>query len=57
MIFWKNTKKPNPEDLIEWISEIWWSDTISAATITHSFKKAGINLLSNGNEELHFSMA
>ena len=43
-IEFKNTKKPKPEDMITWFSEVWWSNTINPVTIQHSFKKAGINL-------------
>jgi len=53
-IYWKNTRKPNPEHLIQWISEIWWSDGISEKTIQHSFKKGGINLKLDGSEDFMF---
>ena len=39
-IEFKNTKKPKPEDMITWISEVWWSDNINPVTIQHSFKKS-----------------
>ena len=52
--YWKSTKKPTPEDLIQWISEIWWSNIISNNTIKNSFKKAGINLNLDGSEDYLF---
>ena len=50
----RNMKKPTPEDLIEWISEIWWSNTISISTIKLSFKVGGINLKLDGSEDSMF---
>ena len=53
-IIWKNTKKPTPEHVINWVSEIWWSNIISEETIKTSFKKGGINLKLDGSEDYHF---
>ena len=52
--FWKNIKKPKFEDLIQWISEVWWSDIISHNSIKNSFKKGGINLNLDGTEDYLF---
>lgn len=38
-VFGKNTKKPIPENIINWVWEIWWFDIISEETIKKSFKK------------------
>ena len=54
-IEFKNTKKPKPEDMINWVSEVWWSDTIKPVTIQHSFKKAGINLKLDNSEDYMFN--
>ena len=54
-IHWKNTKKPNPEILIKWICEIWESEEIiSENIIKDSFKKGGINLKVDGEEDSLF---
>ncbi len=50
----RNMKKPTPEDLIEWVSEIWWSNTISISNIKLSFKVGGINLKMDGSEDSMF---
>jgi len=50
----RNMKRPTPEDLIEWVSEIWWSNTISINTIKLSFKVGGINLKMDGSEDSMF---
>ena len=53
-IKWQNTKKPNPENLIQWVSDVWWSNTITENTIKISFKKGGINLKFDGSEDIKF---
>ena len=47
----KNTAKPTPEDMVRWVSEIWWSNNITEETIKHSFKKGGIILKNDGTED------
>ena len=54
-IKYKNTKKPSPEDMITWVSESWWSNSIDEKMIKLSFKKAGINLNLNGSEDVLFN--
>ena len=54
-IIWKNTKKPTPEHVINWVSEIWWSNIISEETIKKSFKKGGIILNMDGSEDYYFN--
>lgn len=54
-IKWQNTKKPNAENLIQWVSDIWWSDTITENNIKMSFKKGGINLKFDGSEDIKFT--
>ena len=41
--------------MINWVSEVWWSDTIKPVTIQHSFKKAGINLKLDNSEDYMFN--
>ena len=33
----KYTAKPNPEDMVRWVSEIWWSNNITEETIKQPF--------------------
>ncbi len=54
-IKYKNTKKPSPEDMITWVSESWWSNSLDEKMIKLSFKKAGINLNLNGSEDVLFN--
>ena len=51
----KNTKKPTQARLIKWVSDIWWSYKISEDMIKLSFKKAAINLLNDGSEDMLFT--
>ncbi len=50
----KNSKKPTPENLIQWVYESWYSNDISEDIIKQSFKKGGINLKFDGSEDLVF---
>jgi len=54
IIFWKNIKKLNPEDLMNGYRKFDGRITISGSTITHSFYKPGNNFLSNGKEDFIF---
>ena len=47
-------EKATPEHVINWVSEIWWSNIISEETIKTSFKKGGINLNLDGSEDYNF---
>ena len=50
----RNMKKPTPEDLIDWVSEVWWSNIIPINSIKLSFKVGGINLKLDGSEDSMF---
>ena len=53
-IYNKNTIKPTPEDMVSWVSSIWYSDKISEETIMYSFKKGGITLKNDASEDIIF---
>jgi hypothetical protein len=52
--YWKNIKRPTPEELIQWVSSIWWSNIVSNDEIKNAFKKGGINLNLDGSEDYLF---
>ena len=50
----KNIIKPTPEDMVNWVSSIWYSDKINNESISYSFKKGGIILSNDGSEDIIF---
>ena len=50
----KNIIKPTPEDMVSWVSSIWYSDKINNESIIYSFNKCGITLSNDGSEDIIF---